>query len=270
MRSTRHISRRYRVCCHFNILYFASSRSLSALRLFAFNSPMQRMLGRIQSLNTQLLVHQLARQSAEASTFSRSLSRAAGRHRHRHQYSANSRTHRFHGAVVAAVCQRNRTNNRHQWALALVPLGLGVVRLDAAEKDSGKEIASRPEDLEVTHHDENDFGSDEDAGFFKHLWATLNRYLFEPLGTSRRFLYLAFLFLPVIFTAPILALEWMDSAGKASINRHYRRKGERATTRWWYRFLVKQMERAGPTFIKVTWQFLLRTRTCILTFFFRS
>ncbi|CAD6587378.1 MAG: hypothetical protein CYPHOPRED_003903 [Cyphobasidiales sp. Tagirdzhanova-0007] len=114
-----------------------------------------------------------------------------------------------------------------------------------------KDIRSRSEDLEKTHHNGTDLDLDEEAGLLRRIWATLNRYIFEPLGTTRRFLYLAFIFLPVIFTAPILALEWMDSTGNAPINRQQRRKHERATTRWWYRFLVKQMERAGPTFIKL-------------------
>lgn len=64
--------------------------------------------------------------------------------------------------------------------------------------------------------------------------------ILEPLFTSGRFVHLCILFLPVIFSAPLLLLGPVDA-----------RSGERWGAVWWYGFLVKQMERAGPTFIKV-------------------
>lgn len=66
-------------------------------------------------------------------------------------------------------------------------------------------------------------------------------YVIEPLSTARRFCYLAFIFIPVLATAPVLLLDYSKHG-----------KPERWTTIWWYRFLVRQMERAGPTFIKVS------------------
>jgi aarF domain-containing kinase len=86
---------------------------------------------------------------------------------------------------------------------------------------------------------------------FRRIWAFFNRWIFEPLGTTRRFLYLASIFLPVILTAPVLALEWVGTEVNTASGRKQKRKHERTTTRWWYWLLVKQMERAGPTFIKV-------------------
>ncbi|KZV98959.1 putative kinase protein [Exidia glandulosa HHB12029] len=64
--------------------------------------------------------------------------------------------------------------------------------------------------------------------------------ILEPLFTSGRFVHLCILFLPVIFSTPLLLLGPVDA-----------RSGERWGAVWWYGFLVKQMERAGPTFIKL-------------------
>lgn len=78
----------------------------------------------------------------------------------------------------------------------------------------------------------------------------LRDYLVEPLATSARFVQLALIFLPVILSAPILALELVDETRDRRRGRQVRTR-ERTTTRWWYRLLVHQMEMAGPTFIKV-------------------
>lgn len=69
----------------------------------------------------------------------------------------------------------------------------------------------------------------------------LDVYLWEPLCTGTRFLHLVFIFVPVIATVPAL---WIGRRQKNKDN-------ERSGTVWWYWFLVKSMERAGPAFIKV-------------------
>ncbi|KAK9897361.1 ABC1-domain-containing protein [Cystobasidium minutum MCA 4210] len=93
----------------------------------------------------------------------------------------------------------------------------------------------------------------EQLSLWDRFLTSIHRYIIEPIGTARRFLYLAILFLPVIVTAPILALELLDDKQSPSYSRRRknRKYQERTTTRWWYRFLVHQMERAGPTFIKL-------------------
>lgn len=76
----------------------------------------------------------------------------------------------------------------------------------------------------------------------------IKRYIVEPFFTVLRFFHLALLFGPVILTAPMLMV------GSAP-----RRKGRGAVADaednwgalWWYSFLVRQMERAGPSFIKL-------------------
>jgi aarF domain-containing kinase len=69
----------------------------------------------------------------------------------------------------------------------------------------------------------------------------LDVYLWEPLCTGTRFLHLVVIFVPVIATVPMI---WIGRRNKE-------RDDERSGTLWWYWFLVKSMERAGPAFIKV-------------------
>ncbi|KAK5995223.1 ABC1 family protein [Cladobotryum mycophilum] len=66
-------------------------------------------------------------------------------------------------------------------------------------------------------------------------------YIWEPLCTGARFLHLVVIFVPVIISVPAI---WIGP-------RHPDRDNERAGTLWWYRFLVKAMEWAGPAFIKL-------------------
>ncbi|KAJ5734226.1 hypothetical protein N7493_003012 [Penicillium malachiteum] len=66
-------------------------------------------------------------------------------------------------------------------------------------------------------------------------------YIHDPIATGLRFLHLFVIFMPVIVTVPAI---WLGRTigGK---------NGARSGTLWWYRFLVKAMERAGPAFIKL-------------------
>lgn len=141
--------------------------------------------------------------------------------------------------------------------LALVPLALSpIIRLEGDESQQHASTSSLSKSSDVAPVGESsdndlDLLEEDHPGFFTRIWISLNRYIFESIGTTRRFLYLLILFLPVIFTAPVLALELLDGDAATPGSRRNRRQAERGTTRWWYRFLVKQMERAGPTFIKV-------------------
>ena len=73
------------------------------------------------------------------------------------------------------------------------------------------------------------------------LRALLRDRIWEPVLTARRFLYLLFLFAPVILTSPMLLVGKPDRA----LN------GDRWGAVWWYGLLVTRMEAAGPTFVKV-------------------
>ncbi|KDR85445.1 hypothetical protein GALMADRAFT_218543 [Galerina marginata CBS 339.88] len=74
------------------------------------------------------------------------------------------------------------------------------------------------------------------------LRALLQTHVVEPVLTAKRFVYLLFLFAPVILASPMLLV------GKADKTL----KGDRWGAVWWYGLLVSRMEAAGPTFIKLS------------------
>ncbi|TBU49914.1 ABC1-domain-containing protein [Dichomitus squalens] len=65
--------------------------------------------------------------------------------------------------------------------------------------------------------------------------------ILEPVLTAQRFVYLCFLFVPVLLTAPMLLIGPPES----------KLGGDRWGAVWWYGFLTRQMQYAGPTFIKL-------------------
>ncbi|PLB50537.1 putative ubiquinone biosynthesis protein [Aspergillus steynii IBT 23096] len=77
--------------------------------------------------------------------------------------------------------------------------------------------------------------------FFQSLFIFWNYYIYDTVATGCRFVHLVAVFLPVILAAPAV---WFG-------RRIEGRKGSRTGTLWWYNYLVKSMERAGPTFIKL-------------------
>lgn len=98
--------------------------------------------------------------------------------------------------------------------------------------------------LEVSRDEIRKTVDEDDKGFrrLRHQVAVfVSLYIWEPISTGFRFLQLVVIFVPVILTVPAL---WVGS-------RQPDRDNERTGTLWWYWFLVKAMERAGPAFIKV-------------------
>lgn len=86
--------------------------------------------------------------------------------------------------------------------------------------------------------------SDDDVGLsrIRHgIVLFLDVYIWEPICTGFRFVHLLLIFVPVIVSVPSI---WIG-------RRHPDQDNERTGTLWWYNFLVKSMERAGPAFIKV-------------------
>ena len=73
------------------------------------------------------------------------------------------------------------------------------------------------------------------------LYLLLDKYVLEIAATAIRFIHLVVIFVPVIVTVPAI---WFGRRVRDQDN-------ERTGTLWWYQFLVKAMERAGATFIKV-------------------
>lgn len=66
-------------------------------------------------------------------------------------------------------------------------------------------------------------------------------WIFEPIATGFRFLHLVFIFVPVMVSVPMIFFGTRDPE----------HDNERYGSLLWYRFLVYQMESAGPTFIKL-------------------
>ncbi|KAF9187427.1 hypothetical protein BGZ50_001952 [Haplosporangium sp. Z 11] len=76
----------------------------------------------------------------------------------------------------------------------------------------------------------------------QHLEDMLEDYVLHPILTIWRFGVLVVIFMPLIVTAPAVFV------GK----RIKDQDDERSGTLWWYRLLVRHMEMAGPTFIKLS------------------
>ena len=97
------------------------------------------------------------------------------------------------------------------------------------------EAADPPQETLILSPSEHDRSlPDKISTFFvNHIW--------EPILTARRFIHLFFLFAPVILSSPMLLIGSPEK----------RLQGDRWGAVWWYDYLVVQMDRAGPTFIKV-------------------
>ncbi|KAI9318239.1 hypothetical protein BX666DRAFT_2105399 [Dichotomocladium elegans] len=76
----------------------------------------------------------------------------------------------------------------------------------------------------------------------------LDKYLVEPLLTFRRFIHIIIIFVPVFITTPVFFI-----GGRVA------EEDERKGALWWYGLLARQMERAGPTFIKLAQWIASRT-----------
>lgn len=116
--------------------------------------------------------------------------------------------------------------------------------LKLAEDGDGGEKSGEMQMLEASRQEIRKSVEEDARGFtrvrqaFAVFWY---HYIYDPIATGFRFVHLVVVFLPVIITVPAI---WFG-------NRIEARKETRTGTLWWYRFLVRAMERAGPAFIKV-------------------
>ncbi|KAI0801098.1 ABC1-domain-containing protein [Fomes fomentarius] len=83
--------------------------------------------------------------------------------------------------------------------------------------------------------------SESDRTLLARYSTFLRDRILEPILTAKRFIYLCCIFVPVLLAAPMLII------GKTEP----RLGGDRCGAVWWYGFLTRQMQRAGPTFIKL-------------------
>ncbi|KAL7622462.1 hypothetical protein AAE478_007968 [Parahypoxylon ruwenzoriense] len=131
------------------------------------------------------------------------------------------------------------------WATASGALGAAAfVNLSEVEHGGGPERTTEGHMLEVSRGELKRTVSDDEGAMPRlghKLIILLDLYLWEPLCTGVRFVELLFIFVPVILAVPAI---WIG-------NRQPNHDNERSGTLWWYNFLVKRMEAAGPAFIKL-------------------
>lgn len=83
--------------------------------------------------------------------------------------------------------------------------------------------------------------AEPNRSFISQIACFLRDNIWEPVLTARRLVHLLILFVPVLLTSPMLLV------GKSEKEL----RGDRWGAVWWYEFLTAQMQRAGPTFVKV-------------------
>lgn len=104
-------------------------------------------------------------------------------------------------------------------------------------------IPVAPREAKTTRDDEEDYvmSSPNEPHLGQRIVDLLHSHVLEPIGTGLRFIHLMFYFLPVIASWPMVLI-----GGPVP-----ELDGERWGAIWWYCLLTKQMQKAGPTFIKV-------------------
>jgi aarF domain-containing kinase len=115
--------------------------------------------------------------------------------------------------------------------------------LKLAEENEDQEKTAEMQMLEASREEVRKTVSPDAHGLSRlcqTIWVYLYCYVYDPIATGFRFIHLAIIFVPVVVTVPAIWLGHKQG-----------HDGARSGTLWWYRFLVKAMERAGPAFIKV-------------------
>ena len=147
----------------------------------------------------------------------------------------------------------NLSQWRFQWSLPPTPRGkqLLCASLSPAafvllsEEDNGDGKTAEEHMLEASRAEIQKRVPDDIHGLrrpWRYFCLLVDLYFLEPIATGFRFLHLVVIFVPVILTTPMI---WLGRRLKDHDN-------ERSGTIWWYGFLVRAMERAGPAFIKVS------------------
>lgn len=163
------------------------------------------------------------------------------------QSPSRSSASTFSSSAFARSQSRGWRNNRKTTATLLAANGALAASafIELAEKDNdGSEDTGEMRMLKVSRQEIKKEVDDDDRGFTRlrrQVVLFLDLYIWEPACTGVRFLQLAVIFVPVLLTVPVI---WFGP-------RQRDRGNERAGTLWWYGFLVKAMEWAGPAFIKV-------------------
>lgn len=161
---------------------------------------------------------------------------------------------------TSAACDsarfHSRPNNQFFWRSSGFRYALGVTTAVSVPLVNRKPEGDVEDEVELTLEQslldtsederlEQSYGVEQDSSifyrFFRRIKIAFIRYIYEPIATGSRFVQLVIIFVPIFATIPVIFLGPRDPNAD----------NERTGTLWWYRFLVRQMERAGPTFIKV-------------------
>jgi hypothetical protein len=128
------------------------------------------------------------------------------------------------------------------WLLA--PLGGGIFMYSRETPPSISAILSSPNIIPKGTPPQLiriDSPYESQTSLLSQLQEFIHSRIWEPIRTGFRFLHLLSIFIPVILTAPMILVGPHEE----------RYGGDRWGAVWWYGLLVKAMQRAGPTFIKV-------------------
>ncbi|KAI8082860.1 uncharacterized protein BX664DRAFT_339245 [Halteromyces radiatus] len=121
---------------------------------------------------------------------------------------------------------------------------LGALMLTTSTLTPQRELSSIQANTKISRGE--DISNSRIKQWMKHILHFLDHWLLEPLLTLRRFVHILLLFTPVLLSSPALVLGNVkneDTSGSL----------------WWYDFLATQMERAGPSFIKLAQWIASRT-----------
>ncbi|CAE6470858.1 unnamed protein product [Rhizoctonia solani] len=127
----------------------------------------------------------------------------------------------------------------------LIPLGGGIYLYSRETPPSISSILSSPNIIPRGAPPQLiriDSPYESQTSLLSQLQEFLRSRIWEPIRTGFRFLHLVAIFIPVILTAPIILVGPHEA----------RYGGDRWGAVWWYGLLVKAMQRAGPTFIKLS------------------
>ncbi|CAK7565401.1 MAG: hypothetical protein SEPTF4163_003318 [Sporothrix epigloea] len=205
---------------------------------------------RPQSKSTVILARRTACQVSQSG--------ATGARTYRTQFSQYSRQHNdrngnYRGKSSNSWRRGQKSKRPRVTLLAAIHGGtagaLGTFAfVELSEKDNqGTEYTTETRMLEVSRQEIDNkrahiHPGEKGARYVLHrLVGLLDLYVWEPLCTGVRFLQLTCIFVPVIITLPVI---WVGQ-------RQPSRDNERTGTLWWYGFLVRAMELAGPAFIKL-------------------
>ena len=130
-------------------------------------------------------------------------------------------------------------------AAAAIPIVAQNLEDDVCEKqEDNLTLEQRLLDTSEGERRQQTYGANRELSviyrFCKNIKILFLRYIYEPIATGLRFIHIVVIFVPVILTIPLVYIGARDPE----------RDNERSGTLWWYSFLVRQMERAGATFIK--------------------